>query len=375
VPDAFAPQRYAYNVVRLRREPGQTVVRVTFRGIPQEASANPGFKKSRPAEPDSISAPGSGWRFGLVAVDTVRTTFRYSPVMAKGEVSMTLAAAESEVYLVVAATPTNRQLIQWGQPYYTLYRYPWMCEIRGAWPDGLQPSGPQPPTGVAGARHPNGGGFVASTATVAATAYVAPGAMVLGNAKVQGQARVEGLAIVKDGEVRDKAVVSGYAGVWGGQVYGNARIDGAAQIVNRSAKIFDNAHVGGASVIYDSAALSGTVQILGSADVKAVKADHGVFYGEIGPEEVKMAELGADRTKPETEITRMGPYRWEDGATTGLGGISADARQAPQVRVLSLSGAGPSSVAGARDVSGRAAAQASGQQGSFLPDGVFFIRP
>jgi hypothetical protein len=47
-------------------------MRVLFQGVKQESSAIPDFKKSRPAEPDSISAPGSGWRFGLVAVDTVR---------------------------------------------------------------------------------------------------------------------------------------------------------------------------------------------------------------------------------------------------------------------------------------------------------------
>ena len=376
VPDAFAPQRYGYNIVRLRREPGQTRVRVAFRGIRQDRSANPGFRKSRPAEPDSISAPGSGWRFGLVAVDTVRTTFNYSTLMAAGEVSLDLAPAESEVYLVVAATPTNRQLIQGDQPSYTIYRYPWMCEIQGAWPDGLQPGASRAPAGVAGIRHPNGGGFVAATATVAATAYVGPQAMVLGKAKVLGQARLEGSAIAgESGEVRDQAVIAGYAGVWAGQVFGSARIDGAAQITNAGTKVSGNARVGGRSLDLDPAILSGTAQVLGDAEIRAVTADHGVFYGFVGSYEVTNAEMGANRTAPEPEITRAGPYLWAD-ATTGLGPLSAHAGRAPQVRFLSVSGEGRLPISGLRDVSGRGTASpASGQSGSHLPDGVFFIRP
>ena len=49
-----------------------------------------------------------------------------------------------------------------------------------------------------GRRHPNGGGWVASTATVAATAYVGPEAMVLGQAKGLDQAIVGDYAVVTD---------------------------------------------------------------------------------------------------------------------------------------------------------------------------------
>ncbi len=64
-----------------------------------------------------------------------------------------------------------------------------------------------------GAPHPNGGGWVASTAKVAPTAYVAPGAMVLGQARVLDNACVEEYAIVKD-----SARISGDARV-GGQAF------------------------------------------------------------------------------------------------------------------------------------------------------------
>ena len=57
-------------------------------------------------------------------------------------------------------------------------------------------------------KHPNGGGWVADTATVSETAYVGPDARVYGNAVVSGNARV-------------------YSKAW---VYGNARVYGDALV-------------------------------------------------------------------------------------------------------------------------------------------------
>lgn len=72
------------------------------------------------------------------------------------------------------------------------------------------------------APHPNGGGWVAATATVAPTAFVGPGAMVLDSAMVRDNASVEQYAIV-----RGKARISGHARV-GGQAFikGSARLSG-----------------------------------------------------------------------------------------------------------------------------------------------------
>ncbi|MDP6543175.1 MAG: DUF6055 domain-containing protein [Phycisphaerae bacterium] len=64
-----------------------------------------------------------------------------------------------------------------------------------------------------GAPHPNGGGWVASSAKVAATAYVGPGAMVIGQAAVLDNACVEEYAVVKN-----NARLSGDARV-GGQAF------------------------------------------------------------------------------------------------------------------------------------------------------------
>ncbi len=76
--------------------------------------------------------------------------------------------------------------------------------------------------GCEGAPHPNGGGWVADTATVAPTAYVAPGAMVMGFAKVLDDASVEEYAIV-----RGNAELSGNARVGGESIIeGTTRLSG-----------------------------------------------------------------------------------------------------------------------------------------------------
>lgn len=72
-----------------------------------------------------------------------------------------------------------------------------------------------------GARHPNGGGWVARSATVAPTAYVGPDCMVLDGAKVLDRAIIEDYAIVSGDEV----VVKDHA-----KVYGKAIVCGAAEL-------------------------------------------------------------------------------------------------------------------------------------------------
>ncbi|MBT3296061.1 MAG: hypothetical protein HN383_12380 [Verrucomicrobia bacterium] len=78
-----------------------------------------------------------------------------------------------------------------------------------------------------GARHPNGGGWVQTTAKVAPTAYVGPNAMVLDGAHVLDHAIIDefgvvmGTAVVSgharvcgQGVVKDKATAGGYTRVW-----------------------------------------------------------------------------------------------------------------------------------------------------------------
>ena len=102
--------------------------------------------------------------------------------------------------------------------------------------DGLGP--------VSAHQHPNGGGWVADSATVADTAYVGP------------SAHVGGLAIVTDSAiVAGKASVGGSAIVWGSAcVGGSAIVDGSAS-------------VGGSAVVWGSAIVDGSASVGGSAIV------------------------------------------------------------------------------------------------------------
>jgi hypothetical protein len=174
----WAPQRWGYNVVRLYPESGASSVQVTFRGVVQ-------------------SGADSDWRWGLVATNTELTTARYSALQsgADGALNFCISSGES-VWLVVMGTPSVQKQINWNDHSYpSLYRYPWMVQIDGAWPQGFQ-NGQK--TCAAGSPHSNGGGCV--SVSVPSSVYVGPYAQVLGG-NVSGNARIEDHAIILGGTV------------------------------------------------------------------------------------------------------------------------------------------------------------------------------
>jgi len=109
--------------------------------------------------------------------------------------------------------------------------------------DFLDGNGPVPAH-----RHPNGGGWVADTATVDSSEFVGPDAKVFGEAQVYGKARVS-----------DSALVSGSA-----RVYGEARVFGSA-LVFHSARVYDEARVFHSALVYDEARVYGSAGVYGSA--------------------------------------------------------------------------------------------------------------
>ncbi len=119
---------------------------------------------------------------------------------------------------------------------------------------------------VAGAPHPNGGGFVAAAAkaNVASTAFIGPDAAVCGAAHVKGNARVYGEA-----KVKGAAHVKGNARVYGkAQIYGGARIYGHAHVFG-NAKVYGKAQAWDHARIYGDAKIHGQrlVQVYGFARV------------------------------------------------------------------------------------------------------------
>jgi len=221
VPIEQAPQQSGWNIVELEPESG--TVSVTFDGLVN-------------------GSLGSDWRAALVAEDPDGTT-RYSQLFGDGETaSLDVGSAES-VYLTVAATPdtwydVTQQASESDQPFQSYpgkERLPYEVRISGATPARTTSD----PPNSSGSRHPNGGGFVADSATIADSAFVGPNAIVKGNATVEGTA-----------EIRDYAVVNG------GTVTGNARVLERA-IINGTVR--DDAIAKGTTVVEDTIEGEGVV--------------------------------------------------------------------------------------------------------------------
>ncbi|MEH3120728.1 MAG: Svx/AvrXca family virulence/avirulence protein [Sphingomonas phyllosphaerae] len=299
VPAAWAPQRFGYNVIRLAPDEGATSVTVAFRSVTQTAPATTRFP-GLPNEPATIPAPASGWRWSIVVVDRNGKP-RYGALQRGGDEQLTVALQPGDqgVYVVVAGTPTEYQKIVFNQPYYSIYRYPYMIQLTGALPWGFQPGAPTPT--YKGHAHPNGGGWVADGAEVDASAYVGPYAKVIGG-KVQGNARLEDNAILLSGTVSGNAVLAGLATVDGGTFSDSARADTWYGVI------------GG----FGPVTLSGTAQLRGDFTQSdagysgnlAFTASKGVFFGPNRPGDASAANKGANLTEAPAEVTATPNYVW-----------------------------------------------------------------
>jgi hypothetical protein len=116
-------------------------------------------------------------------------------------------------------------------------------------------------------RHPNGGGWIANSATVAETAHVGPlagvsnlanvldTASVLDNARVLGQAQISGNA-----KIHGDALVGGYARVCDhAEVFDNASVTGRVNL-------YDHAQVSGFSKLIEPCSVIGNTRIFDAAD-------------------------------------------------------------------------------------------------------------
>ncbi len=204
-------------------------------------------------------------RWCLAAVSFPSNAVRYSGFSKPGEsVTFNLTAAETSVFLVVAGTPDTldynlllRENILNLDKSPGRMRYPFEVLLTGTTPKPKQIEMPV----VAGQAHSNGGGFVASTATVHPTAYVGPNARVLGSAKIYNTARIDGQATVVDATIRDSARVTGSAVVYGSSVNvsGNARIRDRAMahagiVISGNALLSDHATMSAGTLSGDATA-------------------------------------------------------------------------------------------------------------------------
>lgn len=232
VRDCQAPQDYGYNAIQVfpenKNADGSASFKMRFRGHDEDAAKN------------------SGWRWGFVAIEQDGNP-RYGELYGDTDrtVEFTMNATDKEVWLIVTGAPsahTSKNSYTWEAGFPKYYRYPYEVCFENAIPMGYNDDFEGEKT--EGAPHPNGGGFVASTATVAATAYVAPHAKVLGVARVRDNARIEDFAIVKgSAQIYGDAVVKENAMVFSNaKVYGNAVVSGSARVFNNTS-VYDNAFV------------------------------------------------------------------------------------------------------------------------------------
>lgn len=330
VPFEMAPQAFGFNVVPLHDLTDS--VKIEFRGRGQ--SARPAWNPKLRLDPDTLPAPAGDWRWGIALVDTSASPalgFRYlGPYSGSSGSTRFKPSAAEKAYLVVAATPERMPMVKWDQSYRSLFRYPWMVEISGARPEGWQRARLDSPS-VAGHRHPNGGGFVASTATVDSTAWVGPQARVLETAQVLGKARIEDFAVVKgyatvrdqacvkerarvwgSAVVRDRAVLSGHAVATRGLFSDSCLVDGFATVTTYGTRISGAAHLGGVALTFDSPNLSGKAQVLGDAELWGVTASQGVFTGLVDASTVTDPLQGSGLAAAPEEVTEPFLPRWTE---------------------------------------------------------------
>ncbi len=255
-PKEMTPQQLAYNICPLTITAG--TVAAELKGY--------------------VSAErGSDWRLAFVGVaDDGKPV--YGDVGRAGETLTFATRSATELYLVVCATPTKILPINMTGDFrsFEQEKFPYRIKLTGCEPRNLLL--PEKPT-VAGAPHPNGGGFVADSAEAAASAYVGPNARVLGTSKVEGSARIEDCAVVRDATVRDHATVSGHALVSDGAVVQDfAKVRDCGRVMRRAivkdyAKVLehgtqDGKACGGYAVVkgvaWSSGNVSGTAMIDGS---------------------------------------------------------------------------------------------------------------
>jgi len=332
IPGYRAPQRFGYNLVRIDPDESSNKARsvsINFRGLVQKESAVTKFEQKFENEPSSVPPPSSDWRWGLVAVDDTGNG-RYSVLQrgAAAQLTFPLRANEKQLWLVVVGTPAEYQRILWDQMYYTIYRYPWMVEIRGGRPRGSYPDVLAKSAGRKGKAHPNGGGWVDATAHAELSAYIGPAAMVVDRAQVLGKAKVLDQAMVSgNARVGDNATIRGHALVTGsGVIGGNALIEEEAAV--NGGTVNEDARLGALTLVEDDqtrihgkadiaavmnsirgADLSGTVRLIGDIELNTKSINKGVFYGMITPEMIANPRWGAQRTGPSPEVTATAPSR------------------------------------------------------------------
>lgn len=111
-------------------------------------------------------------------------------------------------------------------------------------------------------RHPNGGGWVADTASVNPASFVEENAQVFGKALLLGEVKVKDNAkVFGNANIYDEVMIVDQA-----QVYGNAMLLGSV-MVGDNAQVFGDVELGGEGIVCDNAKVFGTTFARGNFDI------------------------------------------------------------------------------------------------------------
>lgn len=309
VPTERAPQQFGVNIVPL--EVTGSTISVSLEGL--------------------TDVRGADWR-ACIAVEQRDGTTRYSDLFKAGETASISfdSSKDSAAYLTVTATPDSDTWqkigVPWAYgtgefdennyPHLGKTRYPYAVTINGA---GIKQE--QDSTAAnRGSAHPNGGGFVSSSAKVDASVYVGPNAKVLGSATVTGNAVIDGYAVVTgNATVSGNAVVTGHAVVAErAAVKDNAIIADYAGVMGNSV-VSDNARVLESGLVFNNYKVSGNATIKGVAYCLANGAASGqaIADGDYYDDSSRSIQAGAvfGWTSPDSYVNRR-PYN--DGQYAAL---------------------------------------------------------
>ena len=288
VPTERAPQQFGVNIIPL--VPDDAKISVRLEGL--------------------TDVGGADWR-ACIVMETVDGKAHYSDLFKAGEtMTATMTKSDVKAYLVVTATPDaetwQHNGVAWAYgegefdenhvSFLSKTRYPYAVEIKGATVQQKYESS------VTGHKHPNGGGFVADSATVADSVYVAENAQVLGWANVSGNAKILGHAVVAGtARISDNAIIGDSA-----CVCGEARI-------SENARVMESAFVTDAYTVSGNATVKGTAFLYGKGTATGQAVPDGDYYDDSG----RMLEKGAvyGWASPDAYVNSR-PYA--DGQTAAL---------------------------------------------------------
>lgn len=161
------------------------------------------------------------------------------------------------------------------------------------------------------ALHPNGGGKVASSASVDPTVFVGVGCMVFGKARIKGNVQITGRVRVGGDDfpndvstlIEDEVRVSGNVQISGcvilrdhADIRDNVILEGCVRVMHH-ARVYGEAHLNGWVSIKDSAYVCGGVKLVGTSEELIVRGETYLREGVITRESELSSAVRKDQVR------------------------------------------------------------------------------